>query len=412
MSTLATDVESRLSEAVQGSLARGSDGDLIGGMRPRWVASPASVDEVSAVLRLASDSGLAVVPRGAGTRLQWGAAPSQCDVVLDLDPAGRARRAHLGRPRRGRAGGYAARRPPGAARLGRPVARGRPATPRHRRRAGRRRRRPGRPGCCTDRFATSSSARPWFGPTASWPSPAARWSRTSPGTTSASCSPAPTGRSAWSSRWRSGCTRSRRPAAGSPCRCARRPRPRTSSSASRTPTSSRPVSSSTGRVAPVRSRCGSTASPAASKPGRATRSPSSVTAPLSRTRPQGGGGPSRPAATSCSGYPMRSPRSAGRSPRSTARPRRPERTRIPAAVPASERSTSSSTGVTRLPPWAGCGRPHTAFGGTVVVRDAPTEVKAAVDVWGPVRGLDLMRRVKDQFDPHRVLSPGRFVGGI
>ena len=84
MSTLATDVESRLSEAVQGSLASGSDGDQIGGMRPRWVASPASVDEVSAVLRLASDSGLAVVPRGAGTRLQWGAAPSQCDVVLDL----------------------------------------------------------------------------------------------------------------------------------------------------------------------------------------------------------------------------------------------------------------------------------------------------------------------------------------
>ena len=84
MSTLATDVESRLGEAVQGSLAAGSDGDEVGGMRPRWVASPASVDEVSAVLRLASESGLAVVPRGAGTRLQWGAAPSQCDVVLDL----------------------------------------------------------------------------------------------------------------------------------------------------------------------------------------------------------------------------------------------------------------------------------------------------------------------------------------
>ena len=52
------------------------------------------------------------------------------------------------------------------------------------------------------------------------------------------------------------------------------------------------------------------------------------------------------------------------------------------------------------------------FGGTVVVLDAPAEVKVALDVWGPVRGLDLMRRVKDQFDPHRVLSPGRFVGGI
>jgi glycolate oxidase FAD binding subunit len=48
----------------------------------------------------------------------------------------------------------------------------------------------------------------------------------------------------------------------------------------------------------------------------------------------------------------------------------------------------------------------------VVVLDAPADVKEQVDVWGPVRGLDLMRRVKDQFDPDRVLSPGRFVGGI
>jgi glycolate oxidase FAD binding subunit len=54
----------------------------------------------------------------------------------------------------------------------------------------------------------------------------------------------------------------------------------------------------------------------------------------------------------------------------------------------------------------------TRFGGAVVVLDAPAEVKAQLDVWGPVRGLDLMRRVKDQFDPNRVLSPGRFVGGI
>ncbi|WP_395657151.1 FAD-binding oxidoreductase [Nocardioides sp.] len=51
-------------------------------------------------------------------------------------------------------------------------------------------------------------------------------------------------------------------------------------------------------------------------------------------------------------------------------------------------------------------------GGTVVVVDAPDEVKAAVDVWGPVPALDLMRRVKDQFDPDRRLAPGRFVGGI
>jgi glycolate oxidase FAD binding subunit len=51
-------------------------------------------------------------------------------------------------------------------------------------------------------------------------------------------------------------------------------------------------------------------------------------------------------------------------------------------------------------------------GGSVVVVDAPAEVKTAVDVWGPVHGLDLMRRVKDQFDPDHRLAPGRFVGGI
>ena len=35
-----------------------------------------------------------------------------------------------------------------------------------------------------------------------------------------------------------------------------------------------------------------------------------------------------------------------------------------------------------------------------------------VDMWGPVGGLDLMRRVKDQFDPEHRFAPGRFVGGI
>jgi glycolate oxidase FAD binding subunit len=49
-----------------------------------------------------------------------------------------------------------------------------------------------------------------------------------------------------------------------------------------------------------------------------------------------------------------------------------------------------------------------AWSGDVVVLDGPS----GVDHWGPVRGLDLMRRVKDQFDPGHRLAPGRFVGGI
>ena len=57
-------------------------------------------------------------------------------------------------------------------------------------------------------------------------------------------------------------------------------------------------------------------------------------------------------------------------------------------------------------------RTCTSLGGAVVVLDGPAEVKAAVDTWGPVPALALMRRVKDQFDPGRALAPGRFVGGI
>ncbi|WP_019633962.1 FAD-binding oxidoreductase [Actinomadura atramentaria] len=50
--------------------------------------------------------------------------------------------------------------------------------------------------------------------------------------------------------------------------------------------------------------------------------------------------------------------------------------------------------------------------GSAVVRDAPPDVRDAVDVWGEIPGLALMRRVKDQFDPDHRLSPGRFAGGI
>jgi glycolate oxidase FAD binding subunit len=54
----------------------------------------------------------------------------------------------------------------------------------------------------------------------------------------------------------------------------------------------------------------------------------------------------------------------------------------------------------------------TRAGGHAVVLTAPAEVRRIVDMWGPVRGLALMRRVKEQFDPGRRFAPGRFVGGI
>jgi glycolate oxidase FAD binding subunit len=54
----------------------------------------------------------------------------------------------------------------------------------------------------------------------------------------------------------------------------------------------------------------------------------------------------------------------------------------------------------------------TAAGGHAVVLSAPGSVRDGIDMWGPVPGLELMRRVKDQFDPEHRFAPGRFVGGI
>jgi glycolate oxidase FAD binding subunit len=52
------------------------------------------------------------------------------------------------------------------------------------------------------------------------------------------------------------------------------------------------------------------------------------------------------------------------------------------------------------------------LGGHAVVLTAPPPVRDILDMWGPVAGLALMRRVKDQFDPEHRFAPGRFVGGI
>jgi glycolate oxidase FAD binding subunit len=52
-------------------------------------------------------------------------------------------------------------------------------------------------------------------------------------------------------------------------------------------------------------------------------------------------------------------------------------------------------------------------GGSVVVREAPVSLKKRLDVWGPAGDAGgLMRRVKEKFDPRGILNPGRFVGGI
>jgi glycolate oxidase FAD binding subunit len=71
-----------LSSACAEVRAAGPD-DLVAGVAPRFVARPVSVDEAAAVMRAAADEGLTVLPRGAGTRLAWGCPPARCDLVID-----------------------------------------------------------------------------------------------------------------------------------------------------------------------------------------------------------------------------------------------------------------------------------------------------------------------------------------
>jgi len=54
-----------------------------------------------------------------------------------------------------------------------------------------------------------------------------------------------------------------------------------------------------------------------------------------------------------------------------------------------------------------------AAGGHMVVEKIRPDVKNGLDVWGyDAPALEIMRRIKREFDPKGLLNPGRFVGGI
>ncbi|HEX8996054.1 MAG TPA: FAD-binding oxidoreductase [Ktedonobacterales bacterium] len=50
--------------------------------------------------------------------------------------------------------------------------------------------------------------------------------------------------------------------------------------------------------------------------------------------------------------------------------------------------------------------------GSLVITDLPPSLAGALDPWGPIGALAIMRNLKERFDPNAILNPGRFVGGI
>src|SRR5262245_32388392 len=58
-------------------------GDMVAGHPASFAAAAAPPSAAIATLRLAAERGLAVVPRGSGSKLDWGAPPRGIDMVLD-----------------------------------------------------------------------------------------------------------------------------------------------------------------------------------------------------------------------------------------------------------------------------------------------------------------------------------------
>ena len=56
--------------------------DSVSGVKPQLILEPATEQQLAAALRLANEAGLAVIPRGGGTKLAWGNRPSRADLIL------------------------------------------------------------------------------------------------------------------------------------------------------------------------------------------------------------------------------------------------------------------------------------------------------------------------------------------
>src|SRR5882762_10450423 len=51
-------------------------------VQPKLVIKPGTESEIAEILRLSNEAGLAVIPRGGGTKLGWGNSPAGADVIL------------------------------------------------------------------------------------------------------------------------------------------------------------------------------------------------------------------------------------------------------------------------------------------------------------------------------------------
>src|SRR4029077_18699944 len=56
--------------------------DFVCGVRSQFVAEPENEEQLAALLSCANEAGVGVVPRGRGSKLDWGNPPKRADVIL------------------------------------------------------------------------------------------------------------------------------------------------------------------------------------------------------------------------------------------------------------------------------------------------------------------------------------------
>jgi glycolate oxidase FAD binding subunit len=59
--------------------------DAVDGLQPQLIVAPGSAKEVAHVLRAADDAGVHLIPRGSGTKLAWGNVPRQAEMALSTE---------------------------------------------------------------------------------------------------------------------------------------------------------------------------------------------------------------------------------------------------------------------------------------------------------------------------------------
>lgn len=65
-----------------GSIRASAPADVVCGVPTQFVVEPREERQLAAVLSLANELGLVVIPRGGGTKLDWGNSPMRADIIL------------------------------------------------------------------------------------------------------------------------------------------------------------------------------------------------------------------------------------------------------------------------------------------------------------------------------------------